>query len=211
MGLGQVTFCNGCGVGGQGRAGGRERSCSCWHRCRDAGVLGRPQGLLLTAERKRAATTAETFGSTLTSLLAESTTKPKKAKKTPAAAEEDDEEELSAKKAKAPASAAASATSAILSLSHARPPPSRSAENLERKAKKHLQVLKEEKEDRARVRDVVEGWAAKPIGVNGEVVGGQEFEKGLRKTAQRGGEFMCWCSLRRSALVRYHILLTSLP
>ena len=146
----------------------------------------------------------------MTSLLAESTTKPKKAKKTLAAEDEDNgEEEQSAKKAKATAPAAASATSAILSLSHARPPPSRSAENLERKAKKHLQVLKEEKEDRARVRDVVEGWAAKPIGVNGEVVGGQEFEKGLRKTAQRGGEFMYWCSLRRSAIVRYHILLSN--
>jgi len=138
------------------------------------------------AERKRTATTAETFGSTLTSLLAEPTTKPKKSKKAAATTDGAEADEPPIRKGKE--AAAPSATSAILSLSHSRPPPSRSAEILERKAKRHLQVLKEEKEDRARVRDVVEGWAARPIGVNGEVVGGQEFEKGLRKTAQRGGE-----------------------
>lgn len=58
---------------------------------------------------------------------------------------------------------------------------------MERRAARQLKQEKEEKEDRARVRDVVEGWAH--VGAGGEVIGGLEFEKGLRKTAQRGGEF----------------------
>ncbi len=40
---------------------------------------------------------------------------------------------------------------------------------------------KEEKLDRARVRDVLEGWN----GPDGQ--GSQDFERGLRKVAQRGG------------------------
>lgn len=62
---------------------------------------------------------------------------------------------------------------------------------------------KEEKRDRARIKDVVEGWGPRTVtlGVSsrikseggGEVVevmapGGQEWERGLRKVAQRGGK-----------------------
>jgi hypothetical protein len=139
--------------------------------------------LLTRTERKRSATTAETFGSTLTALLAEPTKKAKKSAKV------DDESAASApkkSKTKQP-----TAKEAILSLSQTRLPPSRAEENLERKAKRHIQALKEEKEDRARIRNVLEGWSASSISTpNGEVVvGGQEFEKSLRKTAQRGGTY----------------------
>ncbi|KAK1924487.1 hypothetical protein DB88DRAFT_490583 [Papiliotrema laurentii] len=138
-------------------------------------------------KRKRPATTAETFGSTLTALLSEPAKKPKRSDHAAAGAVDADEAdkttttEKKSKQAKQPAP-----SSTILSLSHARAPPSRSAENLERKAKRHLQALKEEKEDKARIRDVVEGWAARSVDGGATVVGGQEFEKGLRKTAQRG-------------------------
>lgn len=37
------------------------------------------------------------------------------------------------------------------------------------------------------MRDVVEGWSHPKAGPGGELVGAVEFEKGLRKTAQRGG------------------------
>lgn len=47
-----------------------------------------------------------------------------------------------------------------------------------------LKVEKQEREDRARVKDVIEGWASKGDGTPG----GQEWERGLRKVAQRGGE-----------------------
>ena len=142
---------------------------------------------MLISERKRSATTAETFGSTLTSLLSESSKKPKKATKgvAPAANVDEESEELPAPKIQT----VGQAQSNILSLSHIKAPPSRAAENLERKAKRHIQALKMEKEDKARVRDVVEGWAASHVEGGPEVLGGQEFEKGLRKTAQRGGEF----------------------
>ena len=141
----------------------------------------------LIPERKRSATTAETFGSTLTSLLSESSKKPKKAAKgsAPAAAVEEETVEVGAKPA-----TAGQPQSNILSLSHIKAPPSRAAENLERKAKRHIHALKMEKEDKARVRDVVEGWAARHVEGQAEVLGGQEFEKGLRKTAQRGGELI---------------------
>ena len=43
-----------------------------------------------------------------------------------------------------------------------------------------MKAEKEEKEDKARIRDVVEGW------VNEDGSGGMEFEKGLRKVAQKG-------------------------
>lgn len=68
--------------------------------------------------------------------------------------------------------------------------------SLERKARRQIKVAKEEKEDRARVRNIIEGWAEAPLGLegtsvdkDGKAVSGQEFEKGLRKTAQRGGEW----------------------
>lgn len=64
-----------------------------------------------------------------------------------------------------------------------------------------MKRAKEEKEDRARVRDVVEGWSHE--GVEGQVVGGLEFEKGLRKTAQRGGE----CPALNTSPFLFHIRL----
>jgi hypothetical protein len=48
-----------------------------------------------------------------------------------------------------------------------------------------LKVEKQEREDRARVKDVIEGWASNGDGTPG----GQEWERGLRKVAQRGGEW----------------------
>lgn len=78
----------------------------------------------------------------------------------------------------------------ILSLSRARLPPTATTEKLERQAARAVKREKEEKEDRARVRDVVEGWSHMGP-TEGQVVGGLEFEKGLRKTAQRGGQSFC--------------------
>lgn len=44
-----------------------------------------------------------------------------------------------------------------------------------------MKQAKVERVERARVTDVMEGW--------GQPGGSQEFERGLRKVAQRGGEF----------------------
>lgn len=101
----------------------------------------------------------------------------------------------------------------ILSLSNRRLPPSRAALSLERRAVRQLKQEKEERLDRARIRDVMEGWGPREVLVNvvgtgsetrvgpggkkgaegkkvKEVVapGGQEWERGLRKVAQKGGE-----------------------
>lgn len=51
----------------------------------------------------------------------------------------------------------------------------RNDEKLESRAKKVLQIEKKEKEDKARVKDVIGGW-------------GGESERALRKVAQRGGK-----------------------
>lgn len=118
----------------------------------------------LTSERKRP-TTASEFGSTLTSLLAEPTSK--KAKKVK---KEDDKKPKS---------------QPILALSAKPLPPSQAAERLERRAARVLKAERMERLDRARVRDVVEGWVPAP----GAEMGSQEFERALRKTAQRGGEY----------------------
>lgn len=56
----------------------------------------------------------------------------------------------------------------------------RNDEKLELRAKKVLQNEKKEKEDKARIKDVIGGW-------------GGESERALRKVAQRGG--MPWLSL----------------
>lgn len=117
-------------------------------------------------------TTAADFGSTLTSLLSESAVKPKKAK--------------TAK----PSTAEPSAP--ILALSAKPLPPSAASDKLERRAARALKQEKQERLDRARIRNVVEGWV--PAEGAGDV-GSQEFERGLRKTAQRGGE----CVRRGSA------------
>jgi hypothetical protein len=50
---------------------------------------------------------------------------------------------------------------------------------LERKAEEAVKKAKVERVERARVTDVMEGW--------GQPGGSQEFERGLRKVAQRGG------------------------
>ncbi|WWC61595.1 uncharacterized protein I303_104179 [Kwoniella dejecticola CBS 10117] len=119
-----------------------------------------------STKRKRAPTTADQFGSTLTSLLADpliQKTKTKKPNTTSAAA-----------------ATTTNAQQPILALSSAKPP-TKSSVSIEAKARRQLKMEKEEKQDKARVKDIVEGWS----GGDG-VVGGQEFEKGLRKTAQRG-------------------------
>ncbi|WVN87244.1 uncharacterized protein L203_102421 [Cryptococcus depauperatus CBS 7841] len=111
-------------------------------------------------KRKRAPTTAANFGATLTSLLNDPLKKP-------------------SKKIKAPGSSSKATSTPILALS-AHKLPTKTSVTLEAKAKKQLKVEKEEKEDRARVKNVVEGWSGD------SVVGGQEFERNLRKTAQKG-------------------------
>ncbi|WVR07305.1 hypothetical protein IAU60_004346 [Kwoniella sp. DSM 27419] len=129
-------------------------------------------------KRKRPATTASVFGETLTSLLADPMTQKSKSKKAKLATGSN--AVLEEGKAAPVVQAHASGQAPILALS-AHKPPARAAVSLEAKARKALKAEKEEKQDRARVMDVVEGWA------NGDgVVGGQEFERGLRKTAQRG-------------------------
>jgi hypothetical protein len=55
----------------------------------------------------------------------------------------------------------------------------RNDEKLELRAKKVLQIEKKEKEDKARVKDVIGGW-------------GGESERALRKVAQRGGNAMVY-------------------
>ncbi|KAL1409074.1 hypothetical protein Q8F55_005898 [Vanrija albida] len=112
-------------------------------------------------KRKRV-TTAADFGTTLTSLLTESTVKPKKAKTAKPSAE---------------------APAPILALSAKPLPPSAASDKLERRAARALKHEKQERLDRARIRNVVEGWV--PAEGAGDV-GSQEFERGLRKTAQRG-------------------------
>jgi len=52
----------------------------------------------------------------------------------------------------------------------------RNDEKLELRAKKILERERKEKEDKARIRDVIGGW-------------GGESERALRKVAQRGGKF----------------------
>ncbi|WVF71746.1 hypothetical protein IAT40_006554 [Kwoniella sp. CBS 6097] len=129
-------------------------------------------------KRKRTMTTADTFGATLTSLLTDPMIKKQKKSRHPQPQEGQDE-------ATTPAVAtavgkSASAQAPIMALS-AHKPPTKASVSLEAKARRALKAEKEEKEDQARVIDVIEGWS------NGDgVVGGQEFERGLRKTAQRG-------------------------
>lgn len=150
-----------------------------------------PVPVLTLAERK-AATTADTFGATLTSLLTEPAggrAGPSKRQRR-AGGEEHSKAEADAQatadtaKPSLPLSSSLSApargSAPILSLSRTTLPPSRKELSLERKAARILKAEKAEREDRARVKDVVEGWA--------HPGGGMEFEKGLRKTAQRGGE-----------------------
>jgi hypothetical protein len=121
-------------------------------------------------------TTASDFGAALTGLLSESA-RPKKRKSAAAAAEEDEEEEGEKRKKKKTAAP-------ILALSAKPLPPSMAEERLERRAARALKAEREARLDRARIRNVLEGW----VPAEGAGVGSQEFERGLRKTAQRGGE-----------------------
>ncbi|KAK4685727.1 hypothetical protein P7C73_g4409, partial [Tremellales sp. Uapishka_1] len=122
----------------------------------DLAKSGGGDGKKKAIKRKRSTTTASTFGSTLTSLLTDELATASKKRKT-------------------------TTPNPILALSSKRAPPSAASRSLELKAARLLKVEKEEKEDKARIRDVVEGWApADPT------VGSQEFERGLRKIAQRG-------------------------
>jgi hypothetical protein len=150
-------------------------------------------------ERKKTTTTAQEFGTTLTSLLSDTPLPPSTSNPpnkstttstlptaptstsnlTQSSTPTSDQKPKSKKPKPTP-----NPSQPILSLSSAKPPPSKSTLSIERRAARLVKVEKAEKEDRARVRDVVEGWA--PPSELG--VGGMEFEKGLRKTAQRGGE-----------------------
>lgn len=118
-------------------------------------------------------TTADDFGAALTGLLTESS-RPVKKRKGVAVVEEEKEERKSKKARAAP----------ILALSAKPLPPSMAEEKLERRAARALKAEQAERLDRARVRNVLEGWTP----AEGAGMGSQEFERALRKTAQRGGE-----------------------
>lgn len=119
----------------------------------------------LSAERKRRATSPSTFGSLMTSILhaqptatTSTTTRTKSSK----------------------ASTSQVQSSNILSLA----PSVRktiAARTLEGKAKRVLQATRHEREDNGRIRDVLTGWGGREDGI-----GGQEWERNLRKTAQKG-------------------------
>jgi hypothetical protein len=116
-------------------------------------------------EKRKLPTSADTFGATLTSLLSSAS-------------------EPSLLPASKRPRTTTSKSNPILSLSSKPLPPSSSKVALEAKARRIIKVEKQEREDRARVKDVIEGWSAR----EGVAAGGQEWERGLRKVAQRGGE-----------------------
>ncbi|BEI84186.1 hypothetical protein CcaverHIS002_0407900 [Cutaneotrichosporon cavernicola] len=120
------------------------------------------------APKKKRVTTASDFGAALTGLLTESA-RPKKRKGVEV---EEVDDERKKKKTAAP----------ILALSAKPLPPSVAEGRLERRAARALKAEREERLDRARIRNVLEGW----VPAQGAAVGSQEFERGLRKTAQRG-------------------------
>lgn len=138
-------------------------------------------------------TTAADFGAALTGLLTESARPPKKAKRKSAAANDEEEPEAEAERKSKKARAAP-----ILSLSAKPLPPSMAEERLERRAARALKAERAERLDRARVRNVLEGW----VPAEGAGMGSQEFERALRKTAQRGGECKTerWCSGGRGVM-----------
>lgn len=164
-------------------------------------------GCLSLPEKNKAPTTADTFGTTLQALLAEGEDEDDNMGSS--SDDESDEGEAGAestegaaarpaKKLRRAGSTSASvnsrattarthllATNPILALSQKALPPSAAKVSLERKAKRVLKVQKMEKQDRARIRNVLEGWGPR---IEAGVPGGQEWERGLRKVAQRGGE-----------------------
>lgn len=130
-------------------------------------------------EKRKEATTEDIFGNTLAGLLDDDVTVSQPSKPSNLAATE----EPSAKRQK-PTKTLKPGANPILALSSRPLPPSSSAEALERKAKRALKAEEKERQDRARVKNVIEGWGPTAEGAPG----GQEWERGLRKVAQRGGE-----------------------
>ncbi|KAG7562894.1 hypothetical protein FFLO_01723 [Filobasidium floriforme] len=155
-------------------------------------------------KKRKAATTSDVFASTLTSLLEEPATKRPKTDSS------------------APPKPVKTEVNPILALSAASAlPPTTKQIKIERLAKRQLKQEKIERKDRARVKDVLEGWGPRAIvvvnhdkkaevkdegkkagqkgkgkgkgnnslvqeGVEVMAPGGQEWERGLRKVAQRG-------------------------
>ena len=72
-----------------------------------------------------------------------------------------------------------------------------SARQLETRARKVLAVSRLEKEDKGRVKDVIGGWGGREDGV-----GGQEWERSLRKVAQKGGQYTIRSFVRSDAISR---------
>lgn len=131
------------------------------------------------AEKRKAPTTEDIFGNTLAGLLDDDLTVSQPSKSVQPSAPE----EPSAKRQK-PAKTLKAGENPILALSSRPQPRSSTAETLERKAKRALKAEERERQDRARVKNVIEGWGPTVDGAPG----GQEWERGLRKVAQRGGE-----------------------
>jgi hypothetical protein len=164
----------GCAGRRGGPAGGRRRSSERGERSRELELTfpSLPSFSILSfvSERKRRATSPSTFGSLLTNLLS---TDASSSKHAPAPSEK--------KKSKKSKTNSELQSSNILSLA-----PSIkktiSARQLEARAKKVLAVNRQEKEDKGRVKDVIGGWGGREDGV-----GGQEWERSLRKVAQKGG------------------------
>lgn len=169
--------------------------------------IGELKTLCVTwTEKRKAATTSDVFASTLTSLLEEPATKRPKTDSS------------------APSKPVKTEVNPILALSAASAlPPTTKQIKIERLAKRQLKQEKIERKDRARVKDVLEGWGPRAIvvvnhdkktevkdegkkagqkgkgkgkgnnslvqeGVEVMAPGGQEWERGLRKVAQRGGK-----------------------
>ncbi|KAI5452245.1 hypothetical protein NCC49_000810 [Naganishia albida] len=126
--------------------------------------------------KRKAPTTEDIFANTLAGLLDDDVTasQPSKGVQPPT-------DEPSAKKQK-PAKTLKAGENPILALSSRPLPRSSTAEALERKAKRALKAEEKERQDRARVKNVIEGWGPTADGAPG----GQEWERGLRKVAQRG-------------------------
>ncbi|CED84812.1 Protein of unknown function DUF1665 [Phaffia rhodozyma] len=125
-----------------------------------------------TAKRKRRAASPSTFGNLLTTIL---DTDPVTSFTQPSSLRPSKPSSTTAN-----VSASAVQSQNILSLA----PSVRktlSARKLESRAKRVLQNARVEKEDRGRIRDVLTGWGGTENGV-----GGQDWERSLRKVAQKG-------------------------
>ena len=131
-------------------------------------------------EKRKAPTNEDTFGNTLAGLLDDDVTLSQPSK----IAHTSEPEEPSAKRQK-PAKTLKAGENPILALSSRPQPRSSAAETLERKAKRALKAEEKERQDRARVKNVIEGWGPTADGAPG----GLEWERGLRKVAQRGGQY----------------------